>query len=98
MRGINSRATKGKVTNKVASTIPGTAKIVSLVEEGTEVREGEVLCELLREFHQERAVYQAVSRHLELPRQSISERIVDAKFRGTIDRERDEARNARNAE
>ena len=50
----------------------------------------EVLIELFKQFHQERAVYQTVSRHLALPRQSVSERIVDPKFRSTIDRELDE--------
>ena len=59
-------------------------------ELGQEPTYGEVLCDLFRQFHVERAVYQAVSRHLDLPRQSVSERIVDPKFRGTIDRERDE--------
>ena len=59
-------------------------------ELGHEASHSEVLVGLFREFHQERAVYQAVSRHLDLPRQSVSERIVDTKFRGTIDRELDE--------
>ena len=59
-------------------------------ELGQEPTYSEVLCELFRQFQVERAVYQAVSRHLDLPRQSVSERIVDPKFRGTIDRERDE--------
>ena len=36
---------------------------------------GEVFVGLLREFQKMRPVYQAVSRHLELPRQSVSERI-----------------------
>jgi RNA polymerase primary sigma factor len=52
---------------------------------------GEILVELLREFHQERAIYQSVSRHLKLPRQSVSERIADATFRATVDYELDEA-------
>ena len=54
--------------------------------EGRDPSPVEVLIELFKQFHQERAVYQAVSRHLELPRQSVSERIVDQKFRSTIDR------------
>ena len=36
---------------------------------------GEVFVGLLREFQKMRPVYQAVSRHLKLPRQSVSERI-----------------------
>ena len=36
---------------------------------------GEVFVGLVREFQKARPVYQAVSRHLELPRQSVSERI-----------------------
>jgi RNA polymerase primary sigma factor len=58
--------------------------------EGRDPSHVEILIELFKQFHQERAVYQAVSRHLELPRQSVSERIVDQKFRSTIDRELDE--------
>jgi len=62
-----------------------------LDELGHEPSHAEVLMGLFNEFHTERQVYAAVSRHLELPRQSVSERIVDAKFRSTIDRELDEA-------
>jgi RNA polymerase primary sigma factor len=58
--------------------------------EGRDPSHVEVLIELFKQFHQERAVYQTVSRHLELPRQSVSERIIDQKFRSTIDRELDE--------
>ncbi len=50
----------------------------------------EISVTLLREFSQMRNVYQAVSKHLKLPRQSLSERIADASFRKTIDRELDE--------
>ena len=51
---------------------------------------GEILVELLREFHQERPVYQSVSRYLNLPRQSVADRIADASFRATVDYELDE--------
>ena len=51
---------------------------------------GEILTELLREFHRERPVYQSVSRHLKLPRQAVSERIADPTFRATVDYELDE--------
>jgi RNA polymerase primary sigma factor len=59
-------------------------------EEGRDPRPAEILVELFREFHQLRNIYQSVSRHLELPRQSVSERIIDSKFRSTIDYELDE--------
>ena len=62
-----------------------------LAELGHEASHAEVLVGLFAEFHAERQVYQAVSRHLELPRQSVSERIADVKFRTTIDRDLDEA-------
>ncbi len=63
-------------------------------ELGQEPNYSEVLCALFNEFHAERAVYQAVSRHLELPRQSVSERLVDTTFRATIDRELSEEAHA----
>ena len=50
----------------------------------------EILVELLREFHQERPIYQSVSRYLKLPRQSVSERIADPTYRATVDYELDE--------
>ena len=51
---------------------------------------GEVFVELLRQFHQMRDVYASVSRYLELPRQSVHERIADVKFRRCLDGERDD--------
>jgi RNA polymerase primary sigma factor len=57
---------------------------------GEEPTWGEVCVELLRQFHHDRPVYQAVSRHLDLPRQSVSERIADPAFRRTVDGELDE--------
>ncbi|MSQ36234.1 MAG: RNA polymerase sigma factor RpoD [Dehalococcoidia bacterium] len=57
---------------------------------GQEPTYADVLCALFDQFHGERQVYQVVSRHLDLPRQSVSERIVDPLFRSTIDRELDE--------
>ena len=60
-------------------------------ENGEEPTWGEVFVELLRQFHHDRPVYQAVSRHLDLPRQSVSERIADAMFRRTLDGDLDEA-------
>ena len=51
---------------------------------------GEVFLELVRQFHQERPVYQSVSRFLKLPRQAASERIVNEQFRTSIDRVLDE--------
>ena len=53
-------------------------------------RYGEILAELLRQLHQDRPIYQSVARHLQLPRQSLSERIADANFRSTIDADLDE--------
>jgi RNA polymerase primary sigma factor len=50
----------------------------------------QVFVELLRQFHKEREVYQCVSRHLKLPRQSVSERIADRRFRACIDGELNE--------
>src|SRR5690606_2889661 len=60
-------------------------------EHGEEPTWGQVFVELLRQFHQDRPVYQAVSRHLDRPRQSVSERIADPAFRRTLDGDRDEA-------
>ena len=51
---------------------------------------GEILTELLREFHRERPVYRSVSRHLKLPPQAVSVRLVDPTFRATVDYELDE--------
>ena len=59
-------------------------------ENGEEPTWGEVFVELLRQFHQDRPVYAAISRHLDLPRQSVSERLADAMFRRTIDGDLDE--------
>ncbi|PKN77978.1 MAG: RNA polymerase sigma factor RpoD [Chloroflexi bacterium HGW-Chloroflexi-9] len=59
-------------------------------EHGEEPTWAEVFVELLRQFHQDRAVYQTVSRHLDLPRQSVSERIRDTAFRRCLDGEMDE--------
>jgi len=61
-----------------------------LEEVGDDPTYGDVFVALLKELHGLRQVYQAVSKHLDLPRQSLSERIVDEKFRSTIDRELDE--------
>ena len=51
---------------------------------------GEILVELLREFHRERPVYRSVSRHLKLPPQAVAVRIADPTFRATVDYELDE--------
>ena len=59
-------------------------------EHDREPTPAEMLTELFLEFHQERAIYQSVSRHLKLPRQSVSERIIDEQFRSTIDQVLDE--------
>jgi RNA polymerase primary sigma factor len=59
-------------------------------EEGDDPSYGDVFVALVREFHGMRPVYNAVSKHLELPRQSVAERIADATFRKTIDQEMDE--------
>ncbi len=59
-------------------------------ENGREPTYGEVFCGLLRQFHQQRPIYQAVAKKLKLPRQSVSERLVDETFRTTIDYELDE--------
>ena len=47
--------------------------------------------ELLRQFQHERPVYQSVSRHLDLPRQPVSQRITDQRFRDSLDGVLDEA-------
>ena len=59
-------------------------------EHGDDPAWGDVFVELLRQFHAERATYALVSRHLELPRQSVSERIADPLFRRTLDGELNE--------
>jgi RNA polymerase primary sigma factor len=59
-------------------------------EHGDKPSQAQVLVELFRRFHQEREAYRSVSRYLGLPRQSVSERIVDAKFRDCVDAEVDE--------
>ena len=56
---------------------------------------GEIFVELIREFHQERPVYQSVSRYRKLPRQSVSKRLVDESFRTTVDYELDEGAHRR---
>ena len=58
-------------------------------EHGAAPTWGEVFVELLRQFHHDRPVYQAVSRYLDLPRQSVSERIADPSFRRALDGELD---------
>lgn len=60
------------------------------IQLGAEPMYAEILVSLFHEFHTERVVYESVSQHLNLPRQSVSERIVDPMFRSTIDREMDE--------
>ena len=52
---------------------------------------GDLLVGLYRQFQQMRPIYQAVSKKLKLPRQSVSERLADETFRSTIDYELDEA-------
>jgi RNA polymerase primary sigma factor len=64
-------------------------------EEGDDPTWSQVFVELLRQFHKERDIYQSVSRYLKLPRQSISERIADPKFRGSLDGELDEGAHRR---
>src|SRR5690606_18099415 len=59
-------------------------------ESGEDPSWSDVFVELLKQFHAERGVYQSVSRYLDLPRQSVSERIRDNDFRRTIDGEIDE--------
>jgi RNA polymerase primary sigma factor len=63
-------------------------------ETGDDPTWSQVFVELLKQFHADRAVYQFISRYLELPRQSISERILDREFRKAIDGELDEAMHA----
>ncbi|MDA0352630.1 MAG: RNA polymerase sigma factor RpoD [Chloroflexi bacterium] len=62
--------------------------------EGREPTPAEVLVQLYRQFRQERDTYRSVSRFLDLPRQSATERIQDEKFRETIDRVLDEGAHA----
>ncbi|MEX1023012.1 MAG: RNA polymerase sigma factor RpoD [Dehalococcoidia bacterium] len=59
-------------------------------EQGDDPTWSEVFVELLKQFHADRNMYQAIARHLALPRQSVSERIRDLQFRKTIDGEMDE--------
>lgn len=56
-------------------------------ETGDDPTWSEVFVELLKQFHADRPIYQFVSRYLELPRQSVSERIRDKAFRDAIDGE-----------
>jgi RNA polymerase primary sigma factor len=62
--------------------------------DGRDPTPAEVLVQLFRQFRQDRDTYRSVSRHLDLPRQSPSERIMDEKFRETIDRVLDEEAQA----
>jgi RNA polymerase primary sigma factor len=64
-------------------------------ELGDEPTWGEVFGDLLRQFQTERQVYQSVSRYLKLPRQSVSERIGDSRFRGSVDLLLDEGSHRR---
>ncbi len=59
-------------------------------DSGKDPSPGEVMVELFRQLRQEKETYRSVSRHLDLPRQSASERIVDENFRDIIDRVLDE--------
>jgi len=63
-------------------------------EEGRDPSPSEVLVQLFRQFQQERETYRSVSRYLDLPRQSVSERIQDEAFRECIDRVLDEGAHA----
>ena len=54
-------------------------------ETGREPNPSEILVQLFREFQQEREIYRLISKYLDLPRQSVLERIQDAKFRECID-------------
>ena len=56
---------------------------------------GEIFVELVKEFQQERPIYQSVSRYLKLPRQSVSERLIDENYRATVDYELDEGAHIR---
>ena len=56
---------------------------------------GKVMCALLLRIHWLRPAYTALATHLGLPRQSLSVRIADARFRACVDRTIDEgARDA----
>ena len=63
-------------------------------ETGDDPTWSEVFVELLKQFHADRAIYQFISRYLELPRQSVSERILDREFRKAIDGELHEEMHA----
>ena len=56
---------------------------------------GEIFVELVKEFQQERPIYQSVSRYLKLPRQSVSDRLIDERYRATVDYELDEGAHIR---
>ncbi len=64
-------------------------------DEEAEPTYGDTLVGLFRQFHQMRPVYQTVSKKLKLPRQSVSERLVDESFRAIIDYELDEPMHRR---
>ena len=51
---------------------------------------GDIVVGLFRQFQSMRPIYMAVSKKLKLPRQSVSDRIVDESFRSTVDYELDE--------
>jgi len=59
-------------------------------ETGDDPSWSDVFVELLKQFHSDRGIYAAISRHLNLPRQAVSERIRDNDFRRLIDGEMDE--------
>ena len=59
--------------------------------DGDEPGYGEILVTLFRQFHQMRQIYQFVSKHLKLPRQSVTQRLADEAFRAIVDYELDES-------
>ena len=63
-------------------------------ELGHDPTPGEVLVQLFRQFRQERDTYRSVSRFLELPRQSVLDRIQDERFRNCVDVVLDEGAQA----
>ncbi|MDA0815661.1 MAG: RNA polymerase sigma factor RpoD [Chloroflexi bacterium] len=63
-------------------------------ETGDDPSWSEVFAELLKQFHSDRNVYQLISRHLDLGRQAVSDRISDNDFRKAIDGELDEELHA----
>jgi RNA polymerase primary sigma factor len=63
-------------------------------ETGDDPTWSEVFVEMLKQFHGDRQIYQFISRYLNLPRQSVSERIRDNDFRKVIDGELDEELHA----